>query len=125
MDSSRWTARRRPRPRLPPRDEPRGREYLSTFVNGRYVRAGAVRDAVLDAYGGQLDADRYPFAVLFVEVAPGAVDVNVHPRKMEVRFADDEGVREQVRTASRTRCCVRGYYARQHRVAGQHRSRQR
>jgi len=78
------------------------REYLSTFVNGRYVTASAVREAVVDAYGGQLASDRYPFAVLFLEVDPATVDVNVHPRKLEVRFADDEGVREQVRTATET-----------------------
>jgi DNA mismatch repair protein MutL len=76
-----------------------GREYLSTYVNGRYVRAGTVRDAVVDAYGTQIAPDRYPFAVLFLDVPAGDVDVNVHPRKLEVRFADDEGVREQVRTA--------------------------
>ncbi len=75
------------------------REYLSTFVNGRYVTASTVREAVVDAYGEQLASDRYPFAVLFLEVDPATVDVNVHPRKLEVRFADDEGVREQVREA--------------------------
>jgi DNA mismatch repair protein MutL len=76
-----------------------GREYLSTYVNGRYVRAGTARDAVVDAYGTQLAPDRYPFAVVFLDVPAGDVDVNVHPRKMEVRFADDEGLRRQVRTA--------------------------
>ncbi|WP_276270758.1 DNA mismatch repair endonuclease MutL [Haloarcula litorea] len=76
-----------------------GREYLSTYVNGRYVRAKTAQDAVVDAYGTQLAPDRYPFAVLFLDVPAGDVDVNVHPRKMEVRFADEEGVREQVRTA--------------------------
>jgi len=76
------------------------REYLSTFVNGRYVTASTVREAVVEAYGGQLAGDRYPFAVLFLEVDPKTVDVNVHPRKLEVRFADDEGVREQVGTAT-------------------------
>jgi DNA mismatch repair protein MutL len=76
-----------------------GREYLSTFVNGRYVTAGTLREAVLDAYGGQLAADRYPFAVLFVEVPPDAVDVNVHPRKMEVRYNKPEAVKRQVRNA--------------------------
>jgi DNA mismatch repair protein MutL len=75
------------------------REYLSTFVNGRYVTAGAVRDAIVDAYGKQLAGDRYPFAVVFLDVDPATVDVNVHPRKLEVRFADEDGVREQVRTA--------------------------
>jgi len=75
------------------------RDYLSTFVNGRYVTASAVRDAVVDAYGTQLAPDRYPFAVLDLSVDPATVDVNVHPRKLEVRFADEDGVREQVRAA--------------------------
>jgi DNA mismatch repair protein MutL len=75
------------------------REYCSTYVNGRYVTASAVRDAVVEAYGHQLAPDRYPFAVLFLDVPAGDVDVNVHPRKLEVRFADEEGVREQIETA--------------------------
>jgi DNA mismatch repair protein MutL len=76
-----------------------GREYLSTYVNGRYVRAKAAHDAVIDAYGTQIAPDRYPFAVLFLDVPAGTVDVNVHPRKREVRFADEDGVREQVKRA--------------------------
>jgi len=75
------------------------REYLGTYVNGRYVTADAVRDAVVSAYGNQLAPDRYPFAVLFLDVPAGDVDVNVHPRKLDVRFADEDGVREQIRTA--------------------------
>ncbi len=75
------------------------REYLSTFVNGRYVTASAVREAIVDAYDTQLAPDRYPFAVLYLEVDPGTVDVNVHPRKLEVRFADEPAVRGQVKTA--------------------------
>ena len=77
------------------------RDYLSTFVNGRYVTAAAVRDAVVEGYGNQLAGDRYPFAVLSLSVDPATVDVNVHPRKLEVRFADEAGVREQVRHAVR------------------------
>ena len=75
------------------------RAYLSTFINGRYVTASAVREAIMEAYGGQLAPDRYPFAVLFLSVDPATVDVNVHPRKLEVRFADEGGVREQIQTA--------------------------
>ena len=76
-----------------------GRDYLATFVNGRYVPAAALREAVVAGYGGQLAADRYPFAVLFVEVPPGAVDANVHPRKTEVRFDDPDGVSAAVTRA--------------------------
>jgi len=74
-------------------------EYCSVFVNGRYVSATAVRDAIVGAYGGQLAPDRYPFAVLFLSLPANQIDVNVHPRKREVRFADEAGVREQVRAA--------------------------
>ena len=77
------------------------REYLSTFVNGRYVTSGTLREAVLDAYGGQLATDRYPFATLFVDLPADSVDVNVHPRKMEVRYDDEAGVREAVTDAVR------------------------
>ncbi|MFB6134956.1 MAG: DNA mismatch repair endonuclease MutL [Halanaeroarchaeum sp.] len=75
------------------------REYVSTFVNGRYVRDGELRGAIVDAYGNQLAADRYPFAVVFLEVPPESVDVNVHPRKMEVRFDDTGTVRETIESA--------------------------
>jgi DNA mismatch repair protein MutL len=78
-----------------------GREYLTTYVNDRWVRDGDLRGAVVDAYGGQLAADRYPFAVLFVDVPARAVDVNVHPRKTEVRFGDDADVIDTVREAVR------------------------
>ena len=75
------------------------REYLTTLVNGRYVRADTVRDAVVDAYDTQLAPDRYPFAVVNLAVDPSTVDVNVHPRKYEIRFADEEGIRTQIRAA--------------------------
>ncbi|MFC7098056.1 DNA mismatch repair endonuclease MutL [Halobaculum marinum] len=78
-----------------------GREYLTTYVNDRWVRDGDLRGAVVDAYGGQLATDRYPFAVLFVDVPATAVDVNVHPRKTEVRFDEDAAVMETVREAVR------------------------
>ena len=75
------------------------RSYLATFVNDRYVTASLLRGAVVDAYGGQLAPDRYPFAVLFVDVTSGSVDVNVHPRKTEVRFDDEDAVASAVREA--------------------------
>jgi DNA mismatch repair protein MutL len=77
------------------------REYVAAFVNGRYVQSAAAKEAVVEAYGSQLGPDRYPFAVLDLQVPPGAVVVNVHPRKRAVRFADEDGVREQVERAVR------------------------
>jgi DNA mismatch repair protein MutL len=77
------------------------REYLATYVDDRAVASDVVRGAIVDAYGRQLAADRYPFAVLFVEVPPGHVDVNVHPRKQAVRFDDEESVADAVTDAVR------------------------
>jgi len=74
-------------------------EYVTTYVNGRYVRSSTVRDAIVDAYGGQLAADRYPFTVCFLDLPGDTVDVNVHPRKMRVRYSKPEAVKRQVRTA--------------------------
>ncbi|OAQ52378.1 DNA mismatch repair protein MutL [Natrinema mahii] len=75
------------------------RDYLATYVNGRAVTADAVREGIMGAYGTQLGGDRYPFVTLFLEVPGEAVDVNVHPRKREVRFDDDDAVRRQVDAA--------------------------
>ena len=76
-----------------------GREYMTTLVDGRYVTSSAVREAVVEAYGSQLASDRYPFAVVDLEVPPGGVDVNVHPRKLRVRYNKPEEVKRQIRTA--------------------------
>ncbi len=76
-----------------------GREYLTTLIDGRYVTSSAVREAIVDAYGSQLAPDRYPFAVIDLRLPPGGVDVNVHPRKLEVLFADEEGVTAGVKEA--------------------------
>ncbi|WP_312912145.1 DNA mismatch repair endonuclease MutL [Natronosalvus caseinilyticus] len=75
------------------------RDYLATYVNGRAVTSEAIREGIMNAYGGQLGGDRYPFVVLFLEVPGDAVDVNVHPRKREVRFDDDDAVRRAVESA--------------------------
>ncbi len=65
---------------------------VQTFVGRRPVRDRLLMRAVMDAYRALLPAGRYPAAILFLEVPPGAVDVNVHPSKAEVRFANGERV---------------------------------
>jgi DNA mismatch repair protein MutL len=72
---------------------------LYTFVNGRHVRDRAVHAAVHRGLQPLLAPGRQPVGVLFLETEPGAVDVNVHPQKLEVRFVDAPGVTEAVHAA--------------------------
>jgi len=62
------------------------------FVNRRPVRDRLLSHAVLEAYRNLIAKDRYPVTILFVQVRPSDVDVNVHPSKWEVKFADSETV---------------------------------
>ena len=66
------------------------RSYQSVFVNGRYVVNNTIASAIGNAYGGYLMKRQYPFYVLFVDVPPAVVDVNVHPNKADVRFENNQ-----------------------------------
>ncbi|MBN1207940.1 MAG: DNA mismatch repair endonuclease MutL [Myxococcaceae bacterium] len=72
---------------------------IYTFVNRRYVRDRGVIGAIQRAYQEYLPSGRQPLVVLFLEVDPQAVDVNVHPQKLEVRFSDSRGVYDAVLAA--------------------------
>ena len=71
------------------------------FVNGRPVRDRLLRHALLHVYRDILPRGRFPTAILFLAVAPEQVDVNVHPAKWEVRFADPQAVHQLVRATVR------------------------
>ena len=62
------------------------------FLNGRYVRSGTVASALDAAYKNMAMVGRYPAAVLHLTVPYGAVDINVHPAKTEVRFSDERRI---------------------------------
>ncbi len=79
-----------------------GRTPQELFVNGRAVKNASVAHAVYDAYGTYLAKGQHPQFVLFLDVDPDRVDVNVHPTKREVRFADQDAVFHTVRQAVRT-----------------------
>ena len=83
-------------------DRPRpARPNLRLFVNGRAVRDRALSKAVLEAYRAAGGGDRGYEAFVFVEVPPHMVDVNVHPAKTEVKFADARTVFAAVERAVR------------------------
>lgn len=69
------------------------------FVNGRAIRDRPLTHAVLRAYGELMPHGRYPGAIVFLEVPPAEVDVNVHPAKSEVRLADPRAAWEAVHSA--------------------------
>ncbi|MFQ3581162.1 MAG: DNA mismatch repair endonuclease MutL [Chloracidobacterium sp.] len=72
-------------------------QYL--FVNGRFVRDKLIGRALSDAYRNILPPGAFPSAMLFVEVPPDMVDVNVHPQKTEVRFRAPQRVLESITAA--------------------------
>ncbi len=65
----------------------RGMQFF--FINGRFIRNAYLNHAVVQAYDGLIEKESFPFYVLFIEVDPSRVDVNVHPTKQEVKFEDD------------------------------------
>ena len=72
------------------------RNYQHYFINGRYVRSSMISKAIEDAYQGRLMQHKYPFTVLYLEIEPDRIDVNVHPTKMELRFDNNEQVYKDV-----------------------------
>ena len=79
------------------------RREINFFVNGRPVQDAALTAALLRAYHTLLMVGRYPLAILFLDMPPEVVDVNVHPTKAEVRFRQQDrifsGVQQAIRRA--------------------------
>jgi DNA mismatch repair protein MutL len=66
----------------------RGDQYI--FVNNRYIRSGYLNHAIMNAYQELIPADSYPLYVLFIDMDPETLDINVHPTKQEIKFADEK-----------------------------------
>ncbi|QJX47601.1 DNA mismatch repair endonuclease MutL [Hymenobacter taeanensis] len=75
----------------------RGDQFF--FVNNRFIRSAYLNHAVLTAYEGLLPKDTHPFYVLFLELDPKTIDINVHPTKTEIKFEDEKTVYAIVRAA--------------------------
>ena len=69
------------------------------YVNGRPIQDRAIQHALREAYRGLVEPGRHPTVVLFLEIDPRLVDVNVHPAKTEIRFRDGGAVHQAVRRA--------------------------
>ena len=77
------------------------RQEITWFVNGRWIQDTALTVALLQAYHNLLNVGRYPIAVLYIEMPPSMVDVNVHPTKAEIRFTRPDQVFSTVQRAIR------------------------
>jgi DNA mismatch repair protein MutL len=81
------------------------RNYMSTIINGRYIKSMQLSQAIINGYRTLLPVGRSPIVVLSIEMDPILVDVNVHPTKLEVRFSKDKelfaAIEETIREAFR------------------------
>lgn len=68
------------------------RGYENYYINGRYVKSRIIDRAIEDGYRNKLMQHQYPFTCLFIDADGKSIDINVHPRKMEVRFSDEKGM---------------------------------
>jgi len=75
------------------------RDHQTFAVNGRVVSSATLAAALRQGYGNLLPGDRYPLALVLIEIDPGQVDANVHPTKREVRFRDEARVFQVLRRA--------------------------
>jgi DNA mismatch repair protein MutL len=77
----------------------RGDQYF--FVNNRFIKSSYLHHAVMNAFQALLPADHFPLYVLFIDLDPQQVDINVHPTKQEIKFEDEKIVYAFVQAAIR------------------------
>lgn len=75
----------------------RGEQFF--FVNNRFIKNNYLHHAVANAYEGLMGADMQPFYVLFLDIDPSHIDINVHPTKTEIKFDDERTVYAVIRSA--------------------------
>lgn len=78
------------------------RNMQNFFINGRYVKSKTACAAIEQAYSSYIAEGKFPVCVLFIDISPMAVDVNVHPAKLEVKFSNEKAVFESVYYSVRT-----------------------
>lgn len=75
----------------------RGEQYF--FVNNRFIKDPYLNHAVLNAYEEILPAESFPLYVLFIEIDPAQIDINVHPTKTEIKYQDEKSIYAIIRSA--------------------------
>ena len=84
-------------------DNVRGnRNYQNTYINGRFVKSKTVMAALEQAFTSYIAPEKFPVSVLFLDIDLAAVDVNVHPSKLEIKFSDERSAFEAVYYAVRS-----------------------
>lgn len=78
------------------------RNYENFFINGRFVKSRTAMAAIEQAYTSYMPPEKFPCCVLFIEINPARVDVNVHPAKLEVKFSNEKPVFEAIYYSVRT-----------------------
>jgi len=85
------------------------RNMENFFVNGRYIKSALLAHAVEEAYKNELMVKKFPACVLNVELSPEMVDINIHPTKLEAKFADEKAVYHAVYWATKNALYKRAY----------------
>ncbi len=78
------------------------RNYQNFFINGRYIKTKTGMAAIEQAYTSYIPPEKFPGCVIYIDIAPNTVDVNVHPGKLEVKFSNERPVFDAVYHAVRT-----------------------
>lgn len=79
-----------------PQISKKNRSYSSLFINRRYIISDVLYRAIEEAYEGTLMISKYPFFVIFVNLDPSIIDFNVHPKKLHVRFENEDLIYNRV-----------------------------
>lgn len=78
------------------------RNYQNFFINGRYIKTKTGMAAIEQAYTSYIPPEKFPGCVIYIDIAPNTVDVNVHPGKLEVKFSNERPVFDAIYHATRT-----------------------
>ena len=75
------------------------KEFIFTYFNGRYAKSQVAESAVIDGYYTKTEKGKYPFAIIFIDIPTGEIDVNVHPSKKIVKFSNGTKVYDMIKNS--------------------------